>query len=102
MTVIYANANWYQGQPSTERMWQGILQERQASQGPSSRLGLNFTLVTSDGELPVYAANVVPKLMPLVNTSVVVRGKLVDLKDEGFGPELWIGSIQPSDDESTP
>jgi hypothetical protein len=50
--------------------------------------------VTVDNQFPVYAANVASRLAPFVGQKVFIYGKLVDLTNEGFGKELWIGSIQ--------
>jgi hypothetical protein len=94
MTEIYAAAGWYRTRPEPEGMWQGRLQKRTAPVGPAGRGGLSYTLVTEDEQLPVYAANIEGKLAPFVGYEVVVRGKLVDLSDEGFGQELWIASIR--------
>jgi hypothetical protein len=74
--------------------WMGTLRERDVPVGPAARTGLTFTLVTEAEQYPVYASNVEKQLAAFVGRSVIVRGKLVDLRNEGYGEELWIASIQ--------
>jgi hypothetical protein len=97
MAEIFAGAEWYLARPEPEREWQGVLHPRAAPVGPASRTALLYTLLTGDAQLPVYTANIAPQLIPYAGVPVRVRGKLVDLSDEGFGQELWIGSVQKSD-----
>ena len=92
--TIHADETWYRSRPETEREWMGVLQRRDPVEGPGARATLRFSLVTGGADLAVYAAGVVERLEPFVDRHVTVRGKLVDLSDEGFGPELWIGSIR--------
>jgi len=94
MAVIHADTDWYRDRPEAEREWRGTLRERKASVGPTGRPALAFELVTPDEKLPVYAAGVKLKLAPFVGAEVVARGKRVDLTTEGYGPELWIGSLR--------
>lgn len=95
LMVIYADEAWYRERPEPEETWQGILRRRPAVEGPGGRPGLTFALHSTDNELPVYAAGADERLAPHVGTPVVVSGKLVDLRGEGFGRELWIGTIRP-------
>lgn len=91
---IYAGKDWYQSREEYEQEWVGVLEERQTIEGPNSRAALRYALVMQDGELPVYAANVVDLLQPLVGRRVTVRGKVVDMSSEGFARELWVGTIK--------
>lgn len=93
MTEVYAGAHWYQARPEPEKEWRGVLRERDAVVGPGARSALRYTLITGDRQLPVYAANVERVLAPFVGRQVIAYGKQVDLSEEGFGEELWIGSI---------
>ncbi|HEX6113291.1 MAG TPA: hypothetical protein VFZ10_13370 [Geminicoccaceae bacterium] len=92
---VYAQEPWYRARPETERRWRGELQERLVTLGPAGRTSLSFTLVTDEGDLAVYAAGVAQLLAPLAGRPVEARGKLVDLRGEELGQELWIGSIRP-------
>jgi hypothetical protein len=94
MTDIYAAADWYRARPEPERVWQGQLQERPALVGPAGRTTLTYTGVTPDAHLPVYAPDGGHHLKPFVGPWVVVKGKLVDLRNEGLGQELWIGAVR--------
>jgi hypothetical protein len=94
MSEIFASADWYIVRSEPEREWRGVLRERDVLFGPASRTALLHTLITEEGQLPVYTANIGQQVAPFVGLPVKVRGKLVDLSDEGFGQELWIGSIQ--------
>lgn len=100
MTEIYAANDWYQERQEPEREWRGEFHRRDEPEGPGSRGGLAYVLITSDREIPVYAAGVREKLAAFVGERVIARGKLVDLSAEGFGPELWIGAIGRLDAES--
>lgn len=91
---IYAGKDWYQSREENEQEWVGILEERRTIEGPNSRAALRYALVTQDGELPIYAANVVALLQPFVGRRVTARGKVVDLASEGYGRELWVGTIE--------
>jgi hypothetical protein len=94
VTEIYAEADWYRERSEPEKEWRGVLREREVKVGPATRTALTYKLVRDDQELPIYAANVAPKLAPFVGRQVLIRGKLVDLSKEGFGRELWIASIR--------
>jgi len=71
-----------------------VLQERVVPRGPATRPALSYQLNIEGGTpIPVYAANVEHLLAPFSEQEVLIRGKLIDLSDEGFGPELWIATI---------
>jgi hypothetical protein len=93
---VYARERWYLERPEPEERWRGDLRRRDVPVGPAARTALSFALVTRDRELPIYAANVAADLTPFVGRRVVARGKLVDLTTEGYGPELWLASIEPT------
>jgi hypothetical protein len=94
MRQIYGSADWYQSRPEPERIWTGTLQERRVGVGPESRGGLSYVLVSDLGQLNVYAANAEALLAGFLGRSVRVRGKLVDLTQQGHGKELWPASIE--------
>ncbi len=54
---------------------------------------MRYELVTDVESFPVYAPDHNRELEPFVGRQVVVPAKVVDLSNEGFGTELWIGSI---------
>jgi len=45
-------------------------------------------------QIPIYAANMENVLAEYISKKVSIQGKLVGLNNEGFGQELWIGSIE--------
>jgi hypothetical protein len=94
MTEVYARTDWYRSRPEPESVWSGTLEERSEVLGPGSRGGLAYALITEQGWLSVYAANVKGVLEPFVGRQALIRGKLVDLRNEGEGQELWIASIE--------
>ncbi len=96
---IYVREQWYRVRPEPQRRWRGKLYERPVVQGPGSRTSLGFTLVTEEGDFPVYSAGVAQQLGPLSGRPVEILGKLVDLRSEGFGQELWIGTIRLVDEK---
>ena len=91
--MIYADETWYRERPEPEQTWQGTLQQRAVVDSPGGRPGLTFLLQTTAADLPVYAAGASDRLTRYVGTRVLITGKLVDLRVEGFGRELWIGTI---------
>jgi hypothetical protein len=48
----------------------------------------------------VYAANVEDVLARFADRTVEGTGKLVDLRGDGLGWELWLASIRPASDDS--
>jgi hypothetical protein len=97
VTQIYAGADWYRARPEPEEARRGLLLERETPTGPATRTGLRYTLVAGEERVPVYAAQAMDQLAAFVGHKVVVDGKLVDLSAEGFGKELWIGSIRKAE-----
>lgn len=93
VTEIYAQADWYVGRPEPEESWRGVLRRRTPPGGPAGRAALAFALELENRSLDVYAANVQPLLAAYVGDEVVAVGKLVGLRDEGLGEELWLASI---------
>lgn len=93
-TIIYANEAWYRERREPEQSWRGVLRKRQPEEGPASRSSLLFELHAQDRSWAVYASGVTDKLAPFVGARVVANAKLVSLRDEGFGEELWIGTIR--------
>jgi hypothetical protein len=94
MPAIHAHSDWYLERPELETVWRGVLVRRDAVRGPGSRLGLGYALVASEREFAVYSAGAERLLEPYVGCLVAAAGKLVDLSDEGYGQELWLGSIE--------
>ena len=98
MQKVFADADWYVARSETEQEWRGVLRERPVTLGPASRAAVSLELVV-DGRapLPVYVANAKSQLTRLIGRRVTIRGKLVDLTNEGYGHELWIGWIRQDD-----
>ena len=90
-TVIFEQEPWYRGRSEPERTWNGTLRRREVISGPNARTALRYSLITGSAAMAVYAPT--EHLEPFVGATVLIRGKLVDLSAEGFGPELWPGSI---------
>ena len=94
MTQVYESTDWYQSRPEPETIWIGTLEENRSGVGPNTRGGLTYVLVGDRGPLNIYAANAEKLLEGFLRRSVRIRGKLVDLTDEGNGKELWPASIE--------
>ena len=95
MQKVFADSDWYVARSEVERELRGVLRERTVTLGPASRAAVSLELVVEERQpLPVYAANVRPQLAQHVGRRVTIRGKLVDLTQEGYGKELWIGWIR--------
>lgn len=93
MQEIYEVMDWYRARPEPEAQWRGRVEQCESPVGPNTRLGLDYTLDTGAGQIPIYAANVQTELASFVGHEVLIVGKLIDLTKEGFGQELWIGGI---------
>ena len=94
VVVVHASADWYVAAEAPEQRWTGTLRERTAVAGPNTRSGLRYDLLTDEGELPVYDPREDSPLAPFLGLKVEITAKLVDLSAEGFGRELWVGSIR--------
>ena len=71
----------------------GVLRPREVIEGPATRPGLGYEFATGTLRLPVYTGGPATGLATFAGPEVVVLGKIVDLSDEGFDRELWIGAI---------
>lgn len=91
---VNASAPWYLERTEKEQVLEGVLHKREGALGPGARGGLNFALESKGVILPVYSSGADEKLTLFVGHNVRARGKVVDLTKEGFGKELWIGTIQ--------
>jgi hypothetical protein len=97
VTKINADADWYRDRREREQTWRGVLRKHEAPLGPATRSAQRYVLSTRKTDLPIYAPNIDEPLKPFVGRRVAIRGKLIDLGGEGFGKELWIGSIREID-----
>jgi hypothetical protein len=93
-TVIYGHESWYRERSEPEREWSGVLRPRQPERGPGSRDALRFRLQAGGRSIPVYSPGSDRRLNAFVGKPVVARARLVDLRSEGFGEELWIGAVR--------
>lgn len=96
MSDIFALEDWYRARPELEQEWRGILRKRDAPISPAGRTALRYTFITGEQQLPVYVANSERQFASYADVPIRVRGKLIDLGSEGFGQELWVGSIDVS------
>jgi hypothetical protein len=92
--TIFANESWYRERREPEQELSGTLRKSQPVQGPDTRSALIYSLETNTQSFAVYAAGVKEKLDRFTGTRVTVRGKLIDLRSEGFGVELWIATAR--------
>ena len=85
--------SWYDDRPEPEQSVSGVLRSAVARSTPGGRDRLPYRLLVDGGLIPVYGPAFEDRLDRLVDQPVVLVGKLVDLSGEGFGRELWVGSI---------
>lgn len=90
-TVIFEQEPWYRSRSELERAWTGTLRRRDVIAGPHARTALRYSVITDRDAIGVYAPT--DRLESFVDGIVIIRGKLIDLSSEGFGTELWPGSI---------
>ena len=91
--VIFEQEPWYRSRSEPEGTWDGTLRRREVVEDPNARTALRYSLVTNSAPIPVYAPQSMDRFEPFVGRAVFLRGKLIDLSSEGFGTELWPGSI---------
>jgi hypothetical protein len=95
LAEVFADERWYRQAAEAEQVWEGVLEPAALVRGPDSRAALSYRLLATDGRsLPVYAAGAEDRLRLFSAQHVRVRAKLIDLGSEGFGEELWIGTIE--------
>jgi hypothetical protein len=90
---VFGAQSWYRERPEPEREIVGRLERVPPPSGPGDRPSLEFVLRAAEDSLPVYSAGVVDSLGAWVGPRVKVRGKTVDLTDEGGIREFWIAAI---------
>jgi hypothetical protein len=98
MTEIFAGTEWYRARSGPEREWRGCAPGSGCACGArlTDRSHVRNSYQRSKHH-PVYAANAGKQLAPYVGREVILRAKLVDLRGEGYGQELWIASIRAVD-----
>jgi len=92
-TPVFGQEPWYRSRSEPEGTWDGTLRRGEVVDGPNARTALRYSLITNSGPIPVYAPQSMDRLEPFIGRAVLIRGKLIDLSSEGFGTELWPGSI---------
>ena len=93
MKDIYKEEEWYKLRDEKEKIFKGSLRRLPRVITPNQR-DLNYFLNVNDSLLPVYVPLSENLLDEFVNCRVKIYGKLIDLSSNGFGEELWIGSIE--------
>lgn len=73
-----------------------MLRRREPPAGPAGRSALAFALEIEGASIDIYAAAEESILQGLLGRAIVARGKLVDLRGEGLGEELWPASVRPA------
>lgn len=86
------NPSWYQDRPEPEETYRGRLRERVPVISPGGRTRLLYELdIEAASPLAIYAPDIERTLRNLRGQQVTLVGKVVDLSDEGFGREFWLG-----------
>ena len=91
---IFAAKQFYLERPEPEQSWTGLIEEVAVQQGPNTR-ALPFQLRTGSTAYPLYTSGPEENLLrPWIGQQVVIHGKLIDQSTEGFGMEIWPGTLQ--------
>jgi hypothetical protein len=91
---VFANEPFYRQRPETEEVLTGVLQAVPVREGPNTR-DMPFVLLAGKDRLSVYVSGFdQEKLEPYVGHEVEVVGKRIDQREEGYGIEVWIGTIR--------
>ena len=85
--------HWYDDRAEPEQSIAGVLKAAPVRNTPSGRDRLPFRILVREQLVAVYGPALEDRLHTLVDQPVVLIGKMVDLSDEGFGPELWVRSL---------
>jgi hypothetical protein len=85
---------WYRERDEPEETFVGVVRERETGPSPMGRTRLRFELERRGGPaLPIYGPDAEAAIAGLVGRAVRIRGRVVDLTAEGYGPELWVASV---------
>lgn len=91
---VFADAPFYRERSEPEETLRGTLRERPVREGPNTRV-MPFALSVGSEEFGLYVSGFdASKLQPFVGREVELRGKRIDLRDEGYGVEVWAASIR--------
>jgi hypothetical protein len=85
--------SWYDDRAEPEQSVSGVLRAATVPSTPGGRDRLPYRLLVDGEYVAVYGPALEHRLDDLVDQPVVLVGKMVDLSDEGFGPELWVRSV---------
>jgi hypothetical protein len=85
--------SWYDDRAEPEQSVSGVLKAAATPSTPGGRDRLPYRLLVDGESVAVYGPALEDRLGDLVDQPVVLVGKLVDLSDEGFGPELWVRAL---------
>ncbi len=92
---LYAQEAFYRQAEPPEQIFIGRLQRHGVTLGPGNRPH-PYQLLWEGGRLEIYATPSAEKMLaPYVGRQVRIQGKAIDLSGEGYGRELWIGTIAP-------
>jgi hypothetical protein len=99
-TIVHKNKFWYQTETSPEKIFEGVVKRHQVPIGPNNRpASSKYALEIQEGDnttlIPIYTPDGEEFLSEFVEQKVSLYGKIIDLSKEGFGSELWLGSISP-------
>ncbi len=91
---VYADEKFYKTRPEPEESIKGVVETNWQVLGPATR-PLPFKLRGQKGEWFIYAVGSPEELLrAFLEKEVEVCAKKVDLSQEGFDLELWIGAIR--------
>ena len=90
---IFAEDSFYLKRKESEEVLIGVLRPAPVREGPNTR-DMPFRLIIGDEEFSIYISGFDKEaLQPYVNHEVVVVGKRIDQRKEGYGIEIWIATI---------
>jgi hypothetical protein len=93
MKDLYKREDWYRVRDEEEKIYNGFLRRLPRVATPNQR-DLNYFLEVNNSLLPLYIPKNEILMDEFVGCRVKIYGKLIDLSSNGFGKELWIGSIE--------
>lgn len=92
--AVYEDEGFYRARNEPEVIVRGRLVPSSEPTGPADRPA-PFRLIGADVDLPIYAVGEAEeRLRRNVGKPVTACAKRIDLTGEGFGIELWIGTLR--------
>jgi hypothetical protein len=90
---MYAKKEWFTRHPSSLVSLEGEIRKIDNPLGPNTR-GSWYVFQNDNDTLSIYDPENLIKKDFVKGRKLIISGKIVDLENEGFSKEIWIGYIK--------